>query len=64
MRDRGDEVFSICIAYEQGVGKGREGRITIEDNPYCGECDEKLAWFYGYDEGNRWLNKQPKKDKQ
>ena len=61
MRDRNDEVFSICVAYEQGVGKGRQARVAKEDNPYV-DSDEKIAWGYGYDEGKLWLDKQALED--
>ena len=51
-------VFGICIAYEQGVGKGREGRCKREDNPYGLDSNEAHGWGYGWDEGNEWRRKK------
>lgn len=56
------EVFSICVAYEQGVGKGRSGRCAKKDNPYCAGTDEHEAWNYGWQEGDNWLTQRIKKE--
>ena len=52
------QVHSICIAYEQGVGKGRSKRCEQNDNPYKPKTDENEAWNYGWQEGNNWLIKR------
>ncbi len=52
------DVLSICTAYEQGVGKGRDGRK--KDNPYKEGSDENEAWGYGYCEGTIWLDNKIK----
>jgi hypothetical protein len=43
-------VYSICTAYEQGVGKGRAGH---SGNPYGRGSPEHEAWGYGFDFGYR-----------
>jgi len=67
------KIYSICVAYEQGVGKGRSDCCKQTDNPYCDKTDktngfgyEHQAWDYGWQEGDRWLTqriKQPIKRK-
>ena len=63
---RRDKVIHICIAYEQGVGKGRDHVITISDNPYCMEGNHNEdcydAWTYGYSEGERWFENRKKNE--
>jgi len=49
MRPERDLIVSICIAYEQGYGKGLHNTRDI-DNPYV-ESPEKVAWGFGYSEG-------------
>jgi len=49
MRNRRDEIYSICIAYEQGYGKGLYNTRKIS-NPYV-ESDERVGWGIGYEEG-------------
>ena len=51
-----NHVIAICIAYEQGVGKGR--RISVDTNPYEPNTDENEAWDYGYSEGHDWFVKR------
>ena len=48
-----NKAFSICIAYEQGVGKGR--RKSKDTNPYENDSDEFKAWDYGFGEGLNWF---------
>lgn len=49
MRTRYDELYSICIAYEQGYGKGLYNKRVIT-NPYV-ESDERVSWGIGYEAG-------------
>lgn len=51
------DILSICIAYEQGVGKGRKASCKREDNPYLNDDDCYKAWDYGWTEGTNWLAK-------
>ena len=56
-------VLNICIAYEQGVGKGRSNRCKQKDNPYPDKSEEYngyeyQAWDYGWQEGNNWLTQR------
>lgn len=45
------KVFMICVAYEQGVGKGHDG--SADHNAYEPGTDEHEAWQHGYEEGLR-----------
>ena len=46
-----DEVISICTAYDQGFGQGRDRRHL--KNPYSRGSNEHNAWIYGHSEGER-----------
>jgi len=46
-----DEVLGICIAYEQGYGKGVE--MSKHPNVYEPFSDTWWAWDYGFSEGSR-----------
>jgi len=63
MRSRRDEIYSICIAYEQGYGKGLYNTRKIS-NPYV-ESDERVAWGIGYEEGKnqRAINERKENEK-
>lgn len=50
------KVFMICVAYEQGVGKGQDG--SKDRNPYAPGTDCHEAWGYGYEEGERMSKRQ------
>jgi len=53
-----EEVLDICLAYEQGVGKGR--RDSNDDNPYTKGDSMHMAWNYGYAEGLIWFRDNEK----
>lgn len=50
------KVFMICVAYEQGVGKGQAN--SMDRNPYRDGSEEHEAWGYGYEEGERMNKRQ------
>lgn len=53
-------IYSICVAYEQGVGKGRATHVKKKINPYYKEKepDTYQAWEYGWIEGTDWLTQR------
>ena len=48
-----NKIQAICVAYEQGVGKGRDAFASNKDidNPYIDGNAEYIAWSLGYQEG-------------
>lgn len=52
------QTLGICVAYEQGYGHGLENRTELS-NPYSLCSKIKMAWDYGFSEGqNKFKNRK------